>query len=247
MTASIAVLSSAACLSQVSVDSDPKDFGLWGEVEAEWGLGKKWSIGADFEVRTQDVVGSLARWSAGLGVEFKPAKFLSLESGYSLIDSLYVPSLTSKGNILDEYWRIKNRFYAGARLKAKWGIVRPSLRLRYQLTAKSEVSVAKYKSDGVTRKDNELKESSTENIARTKAALEFKTNTLLTPFASFELYNDLGDGLSLDKSRLNVGTDIKLNKRHALSVGYVRTFYSDDNNDNDGCHNALSIGYKIKM
>ena len=50
----------------------------------------------------------------------------------------------------------------------------------------------------------------------------------LTPYASFELSNDLSDGFSLDKKRVCVGTEWKITKKHRLEVGYVFQTGSDD-------------------
>lgn len=242
----IATLACAEMVSaQVTVDTDPTDFGLWVDAGLEKSVGKKFDVGAEFTLRTQDALSSLNRWAIGVSADYKPIKLLSVGVAYSLIDSHYEPSYTTKGNIVDEYWRLKNRFSIGAKLKGKWGVVRPSLRLRYQLTKKSEVNVSKYASDGVTRKTNKVKTAETDNTLRTKVSLSFKTNTRFTPALSYELYNDLKNSLSQDKGRLEVGTSIKLNKHNALGVGYVHTFYR--NSDDADTHNALSISYKLKL
>lgn len=239
--ASVAQMATA----QVTVDTDPTDFGLWADASIEKSIGKKWDLGAEIGLRTQDAFSSLNRWSVGVSADFSPLKILSLGIGYSLIDSHYEPSYTSKGNIVDEYWRIKNRFYFGAKVKGKWSFLRPSLRLRYQLTHKSEVNIKKYDSDGITRKTNKVKATNNESMLRTKIAFGFKTETRLTPQISYELYNKLSDSFSLDKSRLTIGTDIKLNKHNELGVGYIRTIYKSG--DDDDMHNALNISYKIKF
>ncbi len=229
-------------VAQVTVNTDPKDFGLWAGVDLDFSLGKKFDLGVGADLRTADGFNSLSRWSAGLSVDFKPTKILSFGAGYTFIDSHYEPSYTSKGNIVDEYWRIKNRFYFGAKVKGKFGVVRPSLRLRYQGTNEAEVSIKKYASDGTTRKSNKTKASEYESFLRTKAQVDFKTKSCFEPFVSFELWNDAGN-----KTRLSAGTDIKLNKHNAISVGYVRNFFSGETDDDNNNHNALSIGYKIKL
>ncbi len=244
LATSCALLANIA-IAQVKVDTAPTDFGLWANAELEKSLGKKWDLGFDVGLRTQDGLSSLNRWSIGVSVDFKPTKILAIGAGYTLIDSHYEPSYTTKGNINDEYWRLKNRFYIGAKVKGKWGIIRPSLRLRYQATHKSSVSIRKYDDDGITLKNNNTKSAETDNALRTKMALGFKTESRFTPYVSYELYNDLGNSFSLDKSRLEIGTDIKINKNNALGVGYVHTFYSDSNYDDT--HNALSISYKINL
>lgn len=221
------------------------DLGLWADAGAEFSLSKKWEVDVEAGLRTADGLGTLNRWSLGASADFSPIKMLSIGAGYTFIDTHYDSYTTSKGNIVDEYWRIRNRIFGQVKLKFRPSILKVDLRLRYQMTHKSEVSIAKYSWAGV-RKSNEVKEADNENLFRTRLSLGFKTKTRLTPSVSYELFNDLGDSFSLDKQRLTVGTDIKLNKHNILTVGYVRNIYGGS--DDDGkTHNAIMIGYKFKL
>ncbi len=221
------------------------DLGLWGDAGAEFSLSKKWDVDVEAGLRTADGLSSLNRWSLGASADFSPIKMLSIGAGYTFIDTHYDSYTTAKGNVVDDYWRIRNRIFGHVKLKFRPSILKVDLRLRYQMTHKSEVSIAKYSSAGV-RKSNEVKEAENENLFRTRLSLGFKTKTRLTPSVSYELFNDLGDSFSLDKQRLTIGTDIKLNKHNILTVGYARNIYNGT--DDDGkTHNAIMIGYKIKL
>lgn len=225
--------------------SAQSDLGVWAGAEAQFKLSKKWSAEVGADVRTNSGFSSFNRWSLGAEVDFEPAKLLELGVGYSFQDQFKESYTTKKGNIVDDYWRIRNRVYGQLKLKLRPSILKLDLRLRYQMTSKSEVSIAKYSSAGV-RKDNEVKEAETENLLRSRIGMGFKNKSIFTPSLSYELFNDLADGFALSKQRLCVGTDIKLSKRNSIYVGYVRNIFSDDDDD-DNMHNAIQIGYKIKF
>ncbi len=220
------------------------DLGLWTEASADFGLGKKWNLGIEGEIRTCEGLSSFDRWSLGASAEFQPVKVFGLGAGYIFIDTHKEESTTKKGNIVDEYWRIKNRLFFQTKFKFKPSILRIGLRLRYQYTKEKEVSIAKYSSSG-ERKSNEVKAENSENILRTKLNVGFKTNTRLTPYVAYEIQNCLDDSFGLKKQRVEGGTAIKLNKHNELEVSYKRNIYKDD--DDDKTHNVIGIAYKFKL
>lgn len=220
------------------------DLGLWTGAEAQFKLSKKWQTEIEAELRTRDAVSSIDRWSLGASAEFSPVSLLGLGVGYSFQDQYKDSRLTAKGNVVDDYWRIRNRLFGQVKLKFRPSIFKLDLRLRYQFTRKSEVSVAKFSSSGV-RKDNEVREAESENIFRSRVGLAVRTKSIFTPSVSYEFFNDLADGFSLAKQRLSLGSDVRLTKRHSIYFGYVRNFYPDS--DDDGTGNAIQLGYKIKF
>lgn len=220
------------------------DLGLWTGAEAQFKLSKKWQTEIEAELRTRDALSSIDRWSLGASAEFSPVNLLGLGVGYSFQDQYRDSRVTAKGNIVDDYWRIRNRLFGQVKFKFRPSILKLDLRLRYQFTRKSEVSVAKFSSSGV-RKDNEVREAESENIFRSRVGLAVRTKSIFTPAVSFEFFNDLADGFSLAKQRLSLGSDVRLSKRNSIYFGYVRNFYSDS--DDDGTGNAIQLGYKIKF
>ncbi len=225
--------------------SAQSDFGLWTDAEAQFNLSRKWELAIEAGLRTRSGLSAFDRWSLGASAEFAPVKPFSVGIGYQFLDSKYDSYLTSKGNIVNDYWRIRNRFFGQFKLKFRPSILKLDFRFRYQLTHKSMVSIAKYSAAGV-RKSNEVKDADNEGLLRSRISLGFKTKTLLTPAISYELFNDFGDGFALDKQRLTLGTDIRLSKHNELNVSYVRNIFSGSN-DTDRAHNVLSIGYKFKL
>lgn len=224
--------------------SAQSDFGVWAEADAQFKISKKWNVGIDAGLRTRSGLSAFDRWSIGASAEFEPVKFLSAGAGYNLQDEYKDSRTTAKGNVVDDYWRLRNRFYAQLKFKARPSVFKLDFRARYQLTHKSKVSIAKYSSAGI-RKDNEVKEAENDNLVRLRLALAVKTRSPFTPQVYYELFNDLADGFALTKQRVYVGSDVSLSKRNELSVGYVRNVYA--HSDADGVHNALAIGYKFKF
>lgn len=220
------------------------DLGLWTGAGAQFKLSKKWQTEIEAELRTRDAVSSVDRWSLGASAEFSPVNLLELGAGYSFQDQYKDSRVTAKGNVVDDYWRVRNRLFGQVKVKFRPSIFKLDLRLRYQFTRKSEVSVAKYSSSGV-RKDNEVCEAESDNIFRSRVGLAVKTKSIFTPSVSYEFFNDLADGFSLAKQRLSLGSDVRLSKRHSVYFGYVRNFHPDS--DDDGTGNAIQLGYKIKF
>lgn len=235
----------AATLSAMASEAQT-DLGLWTEAEAQWSITKKLEAGVEAELRTANGLEDIGRWSLGANVDWAPKKWLAAGAGYSLQDTHHPAETTKKGNMVAEYWQLRHRIFAHARFKAKLSALRLSLRLRYQLTHKCGVSVAKYSSTG-TRKDNEEKEAENRNTLRARLGVKVKTGSRLTPFATYELFNDIDDGLALTKQRISAGTEIKLNKHNALSIGYARNIFSDSDDDDQKTHNAILLGYKLNF
>lgn len=62
---------------------------------------------------------------------------------------------------------------------------------------------------------------------------------------SYEFSNNLADGIDLEKTRLQVGTEWKVTKKHRLDVAYIFENGSDGEH-NDNLH-VISVGYKFKF
>ena len=67
----------------------------------------------------------------------------------------------------------------------------------------------------------------------------------LSPYAYIEIANNLCSGMQLEKTRVGVGTEIKINKQNKLDVGYV---YQDSRDDDfSGSEHVIDISYKYKF
>lgn len=174
------------------------------------------------------------------------------------------------------YWRTKHRAYFDATGKWKAGRFTFSLRERYQFTNYAEVEDVelRYRDElepsdlkdytgsyvgpyidsegdsyyyGLTR--TEGKSTKAKHYLRSRLAVDYNIRHCpLTPFASYELANDLSDGFSVVRHRATVGFDWNLtrNKQHALSLAYAFQHGAHEEAGNSDMH-IFSIGYKLSL
>lgn len=194
---------------------------------------------------------SFSRWAASLGFAYKPAKFLKASAGYAYIyDRNPQESKKNYGNnsgrfngynVDHGFWRSKHRFYADLTGKLAIGRLTLSLRERYQMTRSLATSCKRtrfrdLKQEGYTGKvypwdgyefmtcevvEND-KKAKTAHYLRSRIEADYNIrNCPLTPYVSFEWSNNLSNDLVLDKTRLTVGGDWKLSKKHKISAAYI--------------------------
>ena len=247
------------------------DFGIWTELGATKVLPYNMSVFFEGEFRSMNNTANVDRWGGSLGVGYKPYRFLKFAASYSF---LYEFNSTSRKehykddtgldrdwngyNETQYYWTPKNRFNGEFTLDYKFfGFLKVSLRERYQYTHQKRQMVPRakyrYKSDKETLKpgypimdEPNEKEEKTKQYLRSRLKLDFdKKGWAFTPFVSFEIYNNLDNELILDKTRVMVGTEYKINQKNEMSVAYG---FSNDVEENpyEGKH-LLSIGYAFKF
>lgn len=186
-------------------------------------------------------------------------------------DASWNPSLSANGlNVDHGYWRNKHRAVFDLTGKVSAGRFTFSLRERYQFTHYRSTTTLrdKYRDEipadmidawtgekhcmegrvfsRLKGPDVKEKESKNKHYLRSRLQVEYDIkHSPLTPYASFELSNNLSEGFSLDKKRVSVGTEWKITKKHRLEVGYVFQTGADD--DDEGDLHAISLGYKFKF
>lgn len=69
----------------------------------------------------------------------------------------------------------------------------------------------------------------------------------LTPYVSAEIFNEISDGMNLDKSRFTLGAEWKISKHHRIDFGYMFQNNHDEDDDSSGNLHAISIEYKFKF
>lgn len=92
------------------------------------------------------------------------------------------------------------------------------------------------------------KDAKTKHILRTRLAVDYNIRRCpVTPFVSYELYNDLGNAFGIARHRLSAGVDWKFtrDKRHALSFAYL---YQREPQDGYATNlHVLNVGYKFSF
>lgn len=249
------------------------DFGIWAGVSAEKSVTKRLSfdVGADF--RAGQNLQSIARWDGSLGVDYKVCKFLKVSTGYTYIydrtPQEAKANFNNKGkrngyNVEHGFWRSKHRFNLDATGRVKLGRFNISLRERYMLTRYAETD---YKRDryrdaaqpGYVGENfywggeaftsleqvERQKAPHTRHLLRSRLQAEWKIRGPFTPYVAYELSNDMSQQFELKKTRLSVGTDWKISKKHVLSLGYVYQNGIDDDSSNN--IHVIDVGYKFKF
>lgn len=270
------LLAGLALLTVGPLHAADDDFGIWSSVGVEKKINKKFSVDVGMDFRADQNLESVDRWSGSVGVGYKPWKWLKLGASYiymydrSVMETKtnYNKSGRENGYNVDHgYWRSKHRATFDVTAKHKFGRFTVSLRERYLFThyVGTDCNRTRFRDEvqgGYTgetfvwngrefmEKDvtTDRKHSKNRHYLRSRLKVEYDIKHCpLTPYAFYELTNNLAEALDLDKSRMSVGVDWKINKRHALSVGYLYERGADYNMDDEGSGNThvLDIGYKF--
>lgn len=90
------------------------------------------------------------------------------------------------------------------------------------------------------------KDSKTIHVLRSRLTLEVdKKGWKWSPFCYFEVFNNLGESMHVDKYRISAGVEYAVSSAHKLSLGYVFNHENDD--DGDMNIHAICVGYKFKF
>jgi opacity protein-like surface antigen len=245
-------------LSYSSAQSD--DFGLDFSVEAEKKIDKQWSVSLEGELRRRDDAKTNDRWSIGLGVDYKIAKWVKASAGYSLLyDNTKRIRYSDQEDVDDgdfdevgmpkkcaQYWAPRHRFNVSLTFDKKlFGDFRFSLRERWQYTWRPEHTVSERWSYLDEAYDGKAKTygGSGKNVLRSRLQVEYDRKGLsLTPYANVEFWN----AWKLQKTRYTVGLDWKLSKQHAVGAFYYYQKVNDDDDLEPNRH-LLGVSYKFKF
>lgn len=245
-------------LSYSSAQSD--DFGLDFSVEAEKKIDKQWSVSLEGELRRRDDAKTNDRWSIGLGVDYKIAKWVKASAGYNLLyDNTKRISYSDQEDVDDgdfdevgmpkkcaQYWAPRHRFNVSLTFDKKlFGDFRFSLRERWQYTWRPEHTVSErwcYLDEAYDGKAKTYGGSG-KNVLRSRLQVEYDRKGLsLTPYANVEFWN----AWKLQKTRYTVGLDWKLSKQHAVGAFYYYQKVNDDDDLEPNRH-LLGVSYKFKF
>lgn len=245
----------------LSVSAQSDDFGLDFNLEAEKKLSKQWSLSLEGELRTRNDAKTNDRWSIGLGVDYKVAKWLKASAGYTFLydnnEKMSYFEATDEA-VLDgdaevgdpkkyaKYWAPRHRFNVSLTATQKLGDFKFSLRERWQYTYRPAYTVDErwsYLNNAYDGKEKTY-DGKGKNVLRSRLQVEYdKKGLAITPYANVELFN----AWSLQKTRYTVGLDWKLSKQHTLGAFYRYQTVRTDDDDNEPNIHLLGIIYKFKF
>ncbi len=228
--------------------------GLLLSAGAEKKVNKQLSVGVEADYRTRNDFKTADRWSIALGGDYKLTKGLKADVGYTLLNSNFREKLTyssaTKGRWRPSYWGVRHRFHASLTANRKlWRDLRVSVRERWQYTYRPSKDVERWKLDPsahtMALDDDYVRSGKGKNQLRSRLQLSWdKKRALLTPYASAEFYHSW----AIEKVRYTVGTDIRLSKRHELTVYYrFQDMHNVDEDDFDPDMHYLGLGYQFKF
>lgn len=232
----------------VGIHAQSDEFGTWTGVTLDKKISKKFSVGADLELRTGNNLKNINRWSAGIGVDYRLASWLKASAGYTYLYDYHPESYTYQddGDLNKRtmtYFGSRHRFNASLTGSKDFGKLNISLRERWQYTYRPEQENMRMDYQHSSLGYSYPVKGKAKHVWRNRLQLKYKTGSLFQPYLYGETY--IG-GSGFDKYRLSVGTDLKLSGQSSLNVGYIfQKSYDDD--DDKGNRHALSIGYKYKF
>jgi hypothetical protein len=232
----------------IGVRAQSDEFGTWTSVSLDKKLSKQFSLGTELELRTGNNLKNIDRWSAGISVDYRLAKWLKASAGYTYLYDYHPEAYTYQddGDLNKRtmtYFGSRHRLSVSLTASKDFGKLNVSLRERWQYTYRPEQENMRMDYQHADLGYSYSVRGKATNIWRNKLQLKYKTTGLLQPYLYGETYVS---GTGFDKLRLSLGTDLKLSKRSSLNVGYVyQKVY--DNVDEEGNKHVLSIGYKYKF
>lgn len=223
------------------------DFGIWGEVNVEKNISRKWNVSGGVEYRSRDNVKTTDRWSVGVDAGYKITDWLKASAGYSLLDD-HNYKTNSKGTKYADYWGLRHRFNVSLTASKSFGNLNISLRERWQYTYRPEKTVTRYyvntttSHDAGEEADEKTYSGKGKNVWRNRLQLKYKVSKMWRPYVNAETYMSNG----WDKIRLAAGTEIRLSKQHSFDVKYMFQHpFNDD--DEEGNRRIIGIGYTYKF
>lgn len=216
------------------------DFGILFNASLEKELGEKWGISLEGEVRSQDMSRDLERLSVDANFSYKVLSFLKLDAGYKFIGK-YSSAKEDGSLFLDAYWGPRHRAYASVSATAKLGVLKVSLRERYQFTYSSAVEIPVTDGESGAVLPSKMSSEKYEHMLRSRVQFAWNIpGAGFSPHVSLELFNDLIQGFVIDTVRLIVGSEYSFLNDHTLSLFYR---YDKDMITSDDSKHFLGIGY----
>lgn len=250
------------------------DFGLWTGVGLGQNLGVKGlSAEVDLGFRANNHLRNVDRWDAGIGLGYTVCPYLKIGASYSFMYSYSGAErkehfkdddgVTWNGyNIINSFWRVKNRFRIDAKTGIDLGRFSISLRERYQNTQNDSATTTKdkyrfnqlYDADGnvsyVEKADSperepHVKQRKTKEYLRSRLEVSYNIRHCpLTPSVSMELKHNLRESFHLDGIRYTAEMDWKFSKQ--IHVGAAYHFDKGQDDDNEDDIHAIEVSLKLK-
>lgn len=262
----VAVAIAAMPCGQAFANDDSDDFGVWTSIDASKKLSDKIKLGLEGEFRTTDGLKIVDRRSLGVGLSYKPYKWLKADVGYIFMNA-YEPEKTSikdefaEGKYdynVDNAYRVnKERLYLSVTGSFDVGRLEFSIRERLQYTYTHPAATMEDKHrweyvggdldnpQEVVDTDAEYKGSKNNTTLRSRLTVKWDIRKCpIKPFVSAELFTRVDEWRFHDKIRYRAGADYKIDKDNSVSLFYI---YQNANDDDEPAGHAIGASYSFDL
>jgi hypothetical protein len=235
-------------LMPITAIAQDDDFGLWTTLGAEKKLTKRFSIGAEGEMRTRNDSKTIDRWSGSMETEYKFFNWLKASAAYTFLydnnkEKITYHSDGGYNNWRPHYWSPRHRFNVAMTGDVDFGRFNFSLREMWQYTYRPEKTTNRYDFDNAWWEPTTVSGKG-KNILRSRLQVEYNIKKCkVNPYASVEIYN----GWSLEKTRYTVGADWNVDKHNVFGLFYRYQDVNGSDDDNDYNSHILGLNYKFKF
>ena len=127
----------------IGVKAQSDEFGTWTSVSLDKKLSKQFSLGTELELRTGNNLKNIDRWSAGISVDYRLAKWLKASAGYTYLYDYHPEAYTYQddGDLNKRtmtYFGSRHRLNVSLTASKDFGKLNVSLRERWQYTYRPE-------------------------------------------------------------------------------------------------------------
>ncbi len=232
----------------IVANAQSDEFGIWTEAGLEKKLSKNLSLSGELEFRSGNNLKNVDRWSAGLDIEYKLAKWLKASAGYTFLYDYHSEKYTYQddGDLNKRtmtYFGPRHRVNVTLTASKDFGKLNVSLRERWQYTYRPEQANKRMDYQHEDLGYSYPVKGKGKNVWRNRLQFKYRASDLLRPYLSGESYVS---GSGLEKLRFAVGTELKLDKKNSFSLGYIFQKSYDDSDD-EGNRHVISVGYKYKF
>ncbi len=219
------------------VNAQSKYGGIWTNIALEKKIFKKWELGLEQELRTDDFLQHLDRWSISGNIEHKIIAPLRVGLNYTLM------------NVFDkkyEVYQFRNRLQPYLTVKLSWNNFKLSIKEGTQFTKKNDSKRIKKNGKIDQYKINPAW------VWKSNLKLEYKIDKIKTaPGYEFESYYELNnpEGNQFKKYRHTFFLKHKINKRNTIKIFHLtdtRYFKRKDTKYTSSQY-IIGISYKISL
>ena len=215
----------------------------------------RWSVGVSLSKRLYRNEAKTFNVKASLGYKYMnvyndwSTKYKGDDEGIENgLDPQYYVNNGYSFNLNNAYVDSRHRVTASLQAAVELGQFKLSLRESFQYTHTDSAQFVKDKyrvanNVWTINSEPDMKSASDSQKLRSKITLDYNIpHWKYDPFVSYELFNAIGKGFKVDKSRITAGVEFSFNKMHNFEVAYM---WQNQHDDDEPAGSFICLSYKI--